>query len=229
MNKYNGKATYGMVKPYSENHQVNDIAQEVILQELTSRLKSLGLNVEEMHEICYDGNHVQKHYYEHVGRPYYGKLADCLLANKAIGLVITNNDKDSSVIDTVRSIAGSTLKVDKETGEVTRIHEPGSIRYNLSFILFQMKNGVDRKDIVIPSNVDDCQLVFDANDERVDIIKDGVKISEMFMTQNFIHTSSCIEDANNEIGTFLDQYEINKQQRLNALKKHAQSKSVKVK
>lgn len=228
-NNYIGKATYGMVKPYSEDNWENNAAQEIILDEVNAQLKKLGLIVKEMHEIYYDGKHIGKHYYEHVGRPYYGKLADCLLKNKAIGMVIANSENDEKAVSSFRAVAGSPVKVDKETGEIVRVHEPGTIRYNLAFTLFQLKNGVAPGKVVIPKNLDGCKLVFDKEAERVDIFKDGVKICEMFMTQNFIHTSSSVEDANNEISTFLDQYEVNKQNRLNALKAHAKSKAVKVK
>ena len=126
-------------------------------------------------------------------------------------------------------VAGSTIKVNKETGEVTRLPEPDTIRYNCAFKVFQMKNGVKEKDVVIPENLDGCELKFDAKAERVDIFKNGVKICEMYMTQNFIHTSSSVADAENEINNFLDQYEVNKQQELSALKAHAKSKSSPVK
>ena len=49
----------------------------------------------------------------------------------------------------------------------------------------------------------------------------------MFMTQNYIHTSSSVEDANNEIDTYLDQYKVNKQRKLAALKSHAMAKKAK--
>jgi len=214
-----GKATYVMVKPYSEDNRENDAVQSVILDEVKSQLGKLGLTINVMHEINYDSQHIAKHYHEHYGRPYYGKLEDCLATNKAIGMIVTNDNKTPEVIDSVRSVAGSTLKVDKETGTPTRIHEPGTIRYNLSFIIYQMKNGVKRQDVVIPANVDDCKLVFDKDAERVDIYKNGTKVSEMFMTQNFIHTSSSVSDANNEIETFLDQHKLERDKINNKLRK----------
>ena len=212
-----------MIKPFSENNWENDAAQTIILKEFLSRLEKLGLKAEVMHEIRYDDAHVQKHYHEHYGRPYYGNLANCLLQNKAIGMVITGDD----AINTLRGSAGATIKVDKKTGEVKQIHEPGSIRYNLAFTFYQMKNGVKLEDVVIPKNYDGCQLVYNDANERVDIMKDGVKVCEMFMTQNFIHTSSSVEDAQNEIETFLDQHEVNKQANLDALKAHAKHKALK--
>ena len=229
MSNQRKNGTYGMVKPYSDNDWENDAVQTVILEEFQSQLKALGLEVKVMHEIRYDKDHIAKHYHEHFGRPYYGKLEDCLLTNKAIGMIITDKDNSPAVVDSLRSVAGSTLKVDKETGTPTRIHEPGTIRYNLAFTIYQMKNGAKREDVVIPANVDHCKLVFNQDAERVDIFEGDRKIGEMFMTQNFIHTSSSIEDANNEINTFLSQYEANKEKNLHALMAHAKSKAPRVK
>ena len=136
---YKNKASYGMVKPFSLDNEENNLIQQIILDEFNSQLASLGLEVLEMHEIYYDSPHIDRHYHEHVGRPYYGKLRDCLLTNKAIGMVIANKEHSANVIDSLRSVAGSTIKTDKETGEVTRLPEPGSIRYNLAFKIYQVR------------------------------------------------------------------------------------------
>ena len=118
-------------------------------------------------------------------------------------MVVCDENGSENVIDTVRSMAGSTIKINKETGEI-RLPEPGSLRYNLFITLYQVKNGANLNEVVIPENLDDCKKVYNEKNNCVDIFKENKKIAEMFMTENLVHTSSCKSDAQNEVGVFYD-------------------------
>ena len=199
----NKKYTYVMIKPYSENNAVNTEAQKVVLKEVLRRLKKQGLTVLYQNRIQYTKEATACHYQEHVGKPFYPSLENCLLKNKAVGMVVADSNFSEDVITKVRSMAGATIKVDKKTGEI-KLPEPGSIRYNMFFTLFQIKNGVELDNVAIPENVDDCQKVVNEKENCIDIFKDGNQICKMYMTENLIHTSSSVAEAENEISNFFN-------------------------
>ena len=189
--------TYVMIKPVYENNDKNKLAQAIIFKELQKRFAQEGLKIEYKKRIKYTKKAIASHYREHVGKHFYRNLERCLLKNSAVGMVVSGKN----VIERVRAMAGSTIKVDSQTGNI-RLPEPGSIRYNMFIALYQVQNGVKPSDVVIPENLDDCEKVFNTVTNCVDIFKNGEKIAEMNMTENLVHTSSCKEDALNEIQTF---------------------------
>lgn len=193
--------TYVMVKPYSTNNDVNTLAQSLILKEIKTRLSQQGLNVLYESKIQYTPETVKRHYRDHVGKSFYPGLEAFLLKNKAIGLVVADSNYSQEVISNVRAMAGSTIKIDSQTGNI-RLPEAGSIRYNMFFKLYQMLHGVKEKDVVIPENVDNCQKVYNQETNCVDIFQNGKQICSMSVTENLVHTSSSVEDATNELLTF---------------------------
>jgi nucleoside-diphosphate kinase len=116
--------TYVMVKPHFANY-------EKVVNEIKKRLLSLGLNMVKEGYIKYDRTYAQKHYEEHIGKSFYAGLETYITSDKAYGMVLEGED----AITKVRSIAGGTIKKDRETGEVLSLPSIGTIRRDIPALL----------------------------------------------------------------------------------------------
>ena len=195
--------TYVMIKPFSKNDAENAMAQFIIMKELEKRFAEKDLEIMYKQRVFYGKKDIEKHYQEHVGKSFYEDLENCLLKNNAVGMMVADKNRSLDVIKTVRSMAGSTIKLDKQTGEI-RLPEPNSIRYNMFFALYQIMHGTKFEDVVIPENLEGCVKEYNQATNAVDIFKDGKQICTMYMTENLVHTSSSPEEAENEIKVFLN-------------------------
>lgn len=111
--------TYVMVKPHFANYKI-------AIDEIKKRLKDLGLKITTEEFIKYDIKSAQQHYFEHVGKHFYPELEKYITSDKAYGMIV----EGENAISKVRSIAGSTIKRDKETGEI-RLPDEGTIRRDI--------------------------------------------------------------------------------------------------
>ncbi len=199
------ETTYVMVKPYSADDIENKRAQEITVDYLQKRFEQNGLKIAFGEEIKYGYEQIGQHYAEHIDRYYYNDLEKMMATNTVYGMFVQARDENIDPLNKVREIAGSTIKIDNE-GNVTRFHEPGSIRYDLSFILYQtMKLHKNMDDVVVPKNIDGCTLKYDDERNYVKVFDgEGNLINDVPITANFIHSSGSYKEAQNEIKTFND-------------------------
>lgn len=111
--------TYVMVKPHFANY-------EIVINEVKKRLLELDLKIVEESFIKYNRAEAQKHYAEHLGKPFYPTLEDYITSEKAYGMIVEGENS----LTKVRQIAGSTIKKNKETGEVL-LPAVGTIRRDI--------------------------------------------------------------------------------------------------
>jgi nucleoside-diphosphate kinase len=111
--------TYVMIKPHFANYKI-------VVDEIKKRLLNLGVKITTEGFIKYDKNSAEQHYAEHVGKPFYPELERYITSDKAYGMII----EGENAISQVRSIAGATIKKDKETGEL-RLPDEGTIRRDI--------------------------------------------------------------------------------------------------
>ncbi len=121
--------SYVMVKPhFANNKQVVDYVKQ--------RLADAGLKIEAEAEIKYDRSMAQKHYAEHFrgsyenAKGFYKELEDYITSDVAYGMKVSGED----AIATIRSLVGSTIKIDKETGDKI-LPAKGTIRYEVPVML----------------------------------------------------------------------------------------------
>ena len=124
------EVSYVMVKPHFANHQN-------IIDYVKARLtEELGLTIEKESYVKYDRAHAQKHYAEHFrgsyenAKGFYKELEDYITSDVAYGMKVSGED----VIAKVRSITGSTIKIDKETGAKILPAE-GTIRFDVPVMI----------------------------------------------------------------------------------------------
>lgn len=124
------EVSYVMVKPHFANHKnVIDYVKARLTEEL-------GLTIEKEAVVKYDRKNAQKHYAEHFrgsyenAKGFYKELEDYITSDVAYGMKVSGED----VIAKVRSITGSTIKVDKETGAEI-LPAQGTIRYEVPIML----------------------------------------------------------------------------------------------
>lgn len=115
--------TYVMVKPHFANYKV-------VIDEVKARLLDLGLKIVEESFVVYNKEAAEQHYEEHVKKPFYPELEKYITSDKAYGMVL----EGKNAIAKVRSVAGATIKKDKETGELI-LPEIGTIRRDIPTLL----------------------------------------------------------------------------------------------
>ena len=124
------EVSYVMVKPHFANHQ------NVIDYVKTRLTEELGLTIEKEAFVKYDRTTAQKHYAEHFrgsyenAKGFYKELEDYITSDVTYGMKVSGED----VIAKVRSITGSTIKIDKETGAEI-LPAQGTIRYEVPIML----------------------------------------------------------------------------------------------
>ncbi len=198
--------TFCALKPYSTNNEKNERAHQIAREYLQKRFDELGLIVRWEENVQYDDLAIQEHYSEHYGKSFYPGLRDLFISNKLIGMYVQTKDIMDNPLDKLRSIAGSTIKVNRKTNEIERCYEEGSIRYDLSFILYQtLEQGKDIKDVVIPKD-EECQKVYNPKTNSVEYYKDSQLVNVANMTNNFIHTSGNYAEAAKELSVFKNAY-----------------------
>lgn len=101
--------SYVMVKPEFANHQA-------VIDEVKQRLQEAGLNVNDEAFVNYTKQDAQKHYAEHVGKPFYPELEKYITSDKAYGMVVEGED----AIAVIRKLIGS-----------TKNPELGTVRYDI--------------------------------------------------------------------------------------------------
>lgn len=99
--------TFVMVKP--------DGVQRGIAGQVVSRFESKGLKLVAAKLMVIDEDLASRHYTEHIGKPFYGKLVSFITSGPVLAMVWEGQD----VISTVRTVVGKTNP--KEAG-------PGTIR-----------------------------------------------------------------------------------------------------
>lgn len=115
--------TYVMIKPQFANHAK-------VIEEIKKRILNLGLKIEKESFIRYKTTDAKKHYEEHIGKSFYAELETYITSDKAFGMIVVGEN----AISKVRSIAGSTMKKDKETGELI-LPPIGTIRRDIPMLL----------------------------------------------------------------------------------------------
>lgn len=115
--------TYVMIKPHFANY-------EIVIKEIKRRLAALNLNIIKEGFVKYEAEDSRKHYEEHLGKAFYPNLEEYITSDKAYGMIL----EGEGAIEKVRNIAGSTIKKDKETGELI-LPPVGTIRRDIADML----------------------------------------------------------------------------------------------
>ena len=237
--------TYLMIKPYSSDSEKNLFARKILLDMVKERIwgepdpvfyQGEGRMVEVVAEgeVQYTPEDIAKHYEEHIGRPYYGNLEKMLLSNTAYGIILKGNVPADlfPVIEVVRQMSGATIKVDRETGGITRLPDVSTLRFDAGFEIFQkMLNPDCTPNIpsVLPRKGENGKIKYlrefdgenwgqlypvqyNAENDSVDVYKYiqvkrdrmPVKIGELGVAKNLTHTSDSKESARKEANIFVD-------------------------
>jgi nucleoside-diphosphate kinase len=80
--------------------------------------------------IRYTRDDAKQHYAEHVEKPFYPEMENYIVSDKAYGMIV----EGENAIAKIRSIIGSTIKKDKETGAII-LPEVGTIRRDIPDML----------------------------------------------------------------------------------------------
>ena len=121
--------SFVMVKPgFANNQEVINYVKE--------KLTNAGLKIVSGEFKSYSIDKAQEHYAEHFlgsyknAKPFYKKLEEYITSDKVYGMEVHGEN----AIKTIRALVGSTMKINKETGE--KILPPaGTIRHDVPIIL----------------------------------------------------------------------------------------------
>jgi len=105
--------SYAMVKPYFANF-------EKVINYIKDKLASRGIKIIEESYIRYDDAMADRHYKEHVNKPFYPELKSYITSDVAYGMVV----EGENAIEVLRELAGAT----KNPAE-------GTIRYEVPKML----------------------------------------------------------------------------------------------
>ena len=124
------ETSYVMVKPHFADYTN-------VIDYVKGRLQNeLGLTIELEGYLKYSTKDAQEHYAEHFrgsyenAKGFYKELEDYITSGTAFGMKVTGED----AIAKIRSITGSTIKIDKETGDKI-LPDAGTIRYEVPVML----------------------------------------------------------------------------------------------
>ena len=237
--------TYLMIKPYSSDTKKNLIARNILLDMVKERIwgepdpvfyqgEGRMDEVVAEGEVQYTPEDIAKHYEEHIGRPYYGNLEKMLLSNSAYGIILKGNVPADlfPVVEVVRQMSGATIKVDRETGGITRLPDADTLRFDAGFEIYQKLTNPNC-DLFVPNasprkgengkikylrefdgeNWGQLYPVqYNAENDSVDVYeyiqvkrdRMPVKIAELGVAKNLTHTSDSKESAKKEANIFVD-------------------------
>lgn len=115
--------TFIMVKP--------DGVRRRLVGEVVSRIERKGYEISEMKQFTIDKALAEKHYGEHVDKPFFGELVDFITSGPVVAMVVEGPD----VVKGMRVLMGATNPLDAA---------PGSIRGDFaSFITENIVHGSD--------------------------------------------------------------------------------------
>ena len=81
-----------------------------------------GLEILAAKMLKMDDKLASQHYYEHIGRPYYGELVDFMTSGPIIAMVLAGED----AIANVRKINGKTNPAEAEEGTIRKLYAASS-------------------------------------------------------------------------------------------------------
>jgi nucleoside-diphosphate kinase len=90
-----------------------------LVGEVISRIESKGYVIEELRMLQADSALLEKHYAEHIGKPFYDPLVEFMMSGPIVAIVASGN----RVIEGFRSLAGATDPT---------VAAPGTIRGDLA-------------------------------------------------------------------------------------------------
>jgi nucleoside-diphosphate kinase len=90
-----------------------------LVGEVISRIESKGYVIEELRMLQADSALLEKHYAEHIGKPFYDPLVEFMMSGPIVAIVASGN----RVIEGFRSLAGVTDPT---------VADPGTIRGDLA-------------------------------------------------------------------------------------------------
>jgi nucleoside-diphosphate kinase len=90
-----------------------------LVGEVISRIESKGYAIEELRMLQADSALLEKHYAEHIGKPFYDPLVEFMMSGPIVAIVASGN----RVIEGFRSLAGVTDPT---------VAAPGTIRGDLA-------------------------------------------------------------------------------------------------
>lgn len=98
--------TYVMIKP--------DGVQRNLVGEIISRFEKKGFKIAGLKMLQMDRSIAEKHYAEHIGKPFFEALASYITSGPVVAMVLEGKD----VVATVRSMNGATNPVNAGPGTV---------------------------------------------------------------------------------------------------------------
>ena len=123
--------SFVMVKPGFANNQK-------VIEYIKERLINVGLKIASGEFKSYSKEKAQEHYAEHFlggyenAKPFYKNLENYITSDKVYGMEVHGEN----AIKKIRELVGSTMKINKETGE--KILPPkGTIRHDVPILLSQ--------------------------------------------------------------------------------------------
>jgi nucleoside-diphosphate kinase len=108
-NKNDVQKTFVMIKP--------DGVKKNLTNEIMARLERKGLEIEKIKKIKITKTLAEKHYAEHVGKPFYPGLIDFITSGPVVAMVVSGKD----VVPRVRDLIGAT--------DISKA-KPGTIRHD---------------------------------------------------------------------------------------------------
>ena len=97
-----------------------DAVERGLIGEIISRFEQKGLNIKALRMLTIDSDLAEKHYAEHLDKPFYDDLAAFIGRSPAVAMIVEGPDDTWSI---VRKMMGATNAADAE---------PGTIRGDLS-------------------------------------------------------------------------------------------------
>ena len=123
--------SFVMVKPGFANNQS-------VINYVKDRLSAVGLKIISGEFKSYSKEKAQEHYAEHFlgsyenAKPFYKNLEEYITSDKVYGMEVHGEN----AIKVIRELVGSTIKINKETGEKI-LPAKGTIRYEVPLMINQ--------------------------------------------------------------------------------------------
>jgi nucleoside-diphosphate kinase len=111
--------TYVMIKP--------DAVKRKLIGEVIARFEKRGFDIAKMKMLNISDELAQKHYEEHVGKPFFNPLIDFITSGPVVSMII----EGENAVKIVRKMCGPTNCADAQPGT---IRGDFSIHYNLNII-----------------------------------------------------------------------------------------------
>ena len=98
--------TLAIVKP--------DGVRKGLIGEIISRYEKKGLMISELKMVNPDENILEKHYYEHTGKPFYKGLIQFMMSGKVVVMIVSGDQ----AVESVRMINGATNPLKANSGSI---------------------------------------------------------------------------------------------------------------